>query len=63
MTDNTADMIVISTELIMYGNVHFKMERTKNGVAAAWLAIADGGEVFDDGYKEYTGKSFLGIHI
>ena len=53
-----AAIIIISAELMMYGCINIRLDRTDEGITAAWLAIADGGDVVDNGEKTYTSVSF-----
>ena len=53
-----ASIIIISAELMMYGCINIRLDRSDEGITAAWLAIADGGDVVDNGEKIYTSVSF-----
>lgn len=51
-------IIIISAELMMYGCITIRIDRVDDGITAAWLAVADGGDVVDNGEKTYTSVVF-----
>lgn len=51
-------IIIISAELMMYGCINIRLDRADDGLTAACLAIADGGDVVDNGEKTYTSVVF-----
>jgi len=53
-----ASIIIISAELMMYGCINIRLDRVDDGLTVAWLAIADGGDVIDNGEKTYTLVAF-----
>lgn len=50
--------IILSAELIMYGNLAIRLDKNNDGVLVSWLTVADGGDVVSNEEKSISQREF-----